>query len=746
MAAPRSRLGGERWSNMGLNLVIAILLTVLFAEWMWPLLALTETYTVYPFLLFFSAVLLVALLRLRRFLSILLLSLLLLFLLHQLYFSGPFLSLHWLAVLLQKILTSLPALIGWEWHQLAVEVRTFFFFILLWLIAISLYQNVFVRGRILFFVVMTVGYMGVLDTFTPYDARLAVLRSMVTGLALLALVQFSQLAPKASRGEVRKSKSRSWMWGIASFSFILCAVGIAYAAPKTGPTWPDPVPFIKSYATGGDMQVGKKVGYGQSDEVLGGPFMPDDTVVFEAITDRLTYWRGEAKDVYTGRGWEKSRGTEWLFPFDKFTEARPIMEASFIGPETDTEPVQATVRFVDRPLAQIFYPGDPMNIEVLTRQAVDVVGAWEQESGRLLVYRSENQRQQVGLAGYQLESMLPVYSVSALKGANLSQVPHEIMEHYTQLPDSLPERVADLAREIVEGKDTLYDQVKAIESYFRMNGYRYETEDVPVPEEGQDYVDQFLFETKRGYCDNFSTAMVVMLRTLDIPARWVKGFTGGQVIERNQGLLRVEVENNNAHSWVEVYFPEVGWVPFEPTPSFQNPFQFERDDLPSEHTSSTDQEEDPETSLEEQLPPEVQEPSFPAWDTINSGSHRKIKGMLIGAGLVLALAVMIRLLLWRRLILLWASRRYRGGDNGQRLVQAYHFLIRYLGRFVMPKHPAQTLREYMHSLESKIDVDKLEPLTQWYEETLYGKRRSSSSRLNQMYRLWLDVIRQLRKK
>ena len=300
---------------MGLNLVIAILLTVLFAEWMWPLLALTETYTVYPFLLFFSAVLLVALLRLRRFLSILLLSLLLLFLLHQLYFSGPFLSLHWLAVLLQKILTSLPALIGWEWHQLAVEVRTFFFFILLWLIAISLYQNVFVRGRILFFVVMTVGYMGVLDTFTPYDARLAVLRSMVTGLALLALVQFSQLAPKASRGEVRKSKSRSWMWGIASFSFILCAVGIAYAAPKTGPTWPDPVPFIKSYATGGDTQVGKKVGYGQSDEVLGGPFMPDDTVVFEAITDRLTYWRGEAKRCVYGTGMGKKQGNRMAFPF-----------------------------------------------------------------------------------------------------------------------------------------------------------------------------------------------------------------------------------------------------------------------------------------------------------------------------------------------------------------------------------------------------------------------------------------------
>src|SRR5699024_5636170 len=98
---------------------------------------------------------------------------------------------------------------------------------------------------------------------------------------------------------------------------------------------------------------------------------------------------------------------------------------------------------------------------------------------------------------------------------------------------------------------------------------------IPYPEAEQDYVDQFLFDTQLGYCDNYSTSMVVMLRTLNIPARWVKGFTGGQQIDdtlanANDSHHVYTITNANAHSWVEVYFPNIGWVPFEPTQGFSN--------------------------------------------------------------------------------------------------------------------------------------------------------------------------------
>ena len=85
--------------------------------------------------------------------------------------------------------------------------------------------------------------------------------------------------------------------------------------------------------------------------------------------------------------------------------------------------------------------------------------------------------------------------------------------------------------------------------------FSYHTQDVAVPEPNQDYVDQFLFETKRGYCDNFSSAMAVLLRSAGIPARWVKGYTSGEYKGAGDHNGHIyEVTNNNAHSWVEVYF------------------------------------------------------------------------------------------------------------------------------------------------------------------------------------------------
>ena len=84
----------------------------------------------------------------------------------------------------------------------------------------------------------------------------------------------------------------------------------------------------------------------------------------------------------------------------------------------------------------------------------------------------------------------------------------------------------------------------------------------------EDYVDQFLFDTKRGYCDNFSTSMVVMLRSIDIPARWVKGFAPGEYQLDDEGERVYQITNNEAHSWVEAYMPGIGWMPFEPTIGF----------------------------------------------------------------------------------------------------------------------------------------------------------------------------------
>lgn len=101
----------------------------------------------------------------------------------------------------------------------------------------------------------------------------------------------------------------------------------------------------------------------------------------------------------------------------------------------------------------------------------------------------------------------------------------------------------------------------------------YQTTDIPVPGPNEDYVDQFLFQTHRGYCNNFSSALAVMLRTLGVPTRWVTGYAVSAGTETAPGHSdEYMVTNDDAHAWVEVYFPDYGWIPFDPTPNFQIPF------------------------------------------------------------------------------------------------------------------------------------------------------------------------------
>jgi hypothetical protein len=88
----------------------------------------------------------------------------------------------------------------------------------------------------------------------------------------------------------------------------------------------------------------------------------------------------------------------------------------------------------------------------------------------------------------------------------------------------------------------------------------------PPQAPGTDAVDQFLFIDQRGVCEQYVSAMVIMLRHLGVPSRLVSGFGSGQY---NQITGYYEVRANDAHSWVEVYFPEIGWVPFDPTPGWE---------------------------------------------------------------------------------------------------------------------------------------------------------------------------------
>ncbi|HYH81832.1 MAG TPA: transglutaminaseTgpA domain-containing protein [Longimicrobium sp.] len=133
------------------------------------------------------------------------------------------------------------------------------------------------------------------------------------------------------------------------------------------------------------------------------------------------------------------------------------------------------------------------------------------------------------------------------------------MRAYLQLPPLDP-RVRRLADSLTAGRATRIDQVRAVEAWLRT--FRY-TLDLPSGREDAS-IEGFLFRRREGHCEYFSTAMAVLLRARGIPTRNVNGFLGG---EWNTGAGYLAVTGNQAHSWVEVWFPGWGWVPFDPTPA-----------------------------------------------------------------------------------------------------------------------------------------------------------------------------------
>ena len=145
----------------------------------------------------------------------------------------------------------------------------------------------------------------------------------------------------------------------------------------------------------------------------------------------------------------------------------------------------------------------------------------------------------------------------------------EWLQPYTFLPQRgyrtqfVEQEIHNLAVKIVTnaGATTPYDKAAAIEAYLRNPSNFTYSLDAKTPD-GVDPMEYFLFQSKKGYCEFFATAMGDMLRSLGIPSRLVNGFGPGTFdAQTNQFVVRGE----DAHTWVEVYFPKYGWIPFEPT-------------------------------------------------------------------------------------------------------------------------------------------------------------------------------------
>jgi transglutaminase-like putative cysteine protease len=166
--------------------------------------------------------------------------------------------------------------------------------------------------------------------------------------------------------------------------------------------------------------------------------------------------------------------------------------------------------------------------------------------------------------GYEVVSDTAVPSADQLRRAS-RVLPPEMRLLYLRLPQKFNPTIAELARQVAGSVDNPYDRAVALQNYLR-NNYGYSLN--PSSIESSDPIGSFLFKSKQGYCEYFAAAMVLMLRTLGVPARYVNGFQTGTYNRLGKDFV---VRARDAHSWAEVYFPGYGWMTFDPTPPDPNP-------------------------------------------------------------------------------------------------------------------------------------------------------------------------------
>lgn len=262
-----------------------------------------------------------------------------------------------------------------------------------------------------------------------------------------------------------------------------------------------------------------------------------DEVFFTVRADRPTYWRLTALDDFDGQLWT----------IDK--------EFAVASRRLTSEPIDE-----DRRLRQTF---DIVGMDDLwvpaAFEAKELVESserlrWDGSTATLITDREAG-----GTAGmtYTVESATPTFAPEELRWAEGSQ-PAEISDRL-QLPPSFPEEARALAAEVVSEEHSRYDQALLLQNWFRRE-FRYST-DIESGHSDRALMD--FLEERVGYCEQFAGAYAAMARSIGIPARVAVGFTPGE-LDPTTG--RYVVRGRHAHAWPEVWFPEAGWVPFEPTP------------------------------------------------------------------------------------------------------------------------------------------------------------------------------------
>lgn len=478
-----------------------------------------------------------------------------------------------------------------------------------------------------------------------------------------------------------------------------------------------------------------------------GEWVSNDAEALTVAAPRGLYLRTATYDVYNGRGWERSEG-----PKRQVAPGDPLFAGSTPERPSEAYEVETITISMHQTLGRnLFTAGSP--IAVFAPIVIH-------ESGGQPVLGGVEAANPVGEGeGYQLAVALSRANEAQLGTAG-TEYPDVVRDLY--LDDSrVTDRVRALAQDVVDAAEATnpYEQAKALAAFLQRDpSFTYRTV-AAVPEPGVDLVDFFLFDPesdRSGFCQYYASAMVMMARSLGLPARVAVGFAPGERTDADPETDTFLVRESNAHAWAEVFFPGYGWQIFEATKSI-NPGFARATGNPSTVTP-------PRTGvdplLEFELDPALRRNirALPSVDFIDGAidaanpdaptdqESARTGNVLLVAALILGAAAFI----WLRMRHL--QRRWRLLPAGDR---AWQRLTVAAGRAGVGPRPSETIYEYSGWLEEQLP-SHVEPIRTvadgkvWQAYSGQRMTRIASSRLEEAWAklrlplVWLAIRRWLR--
>lgn len=311
---------------------------------------------------------------------------------------------------------------------------------------------------------------------------------------------------------------------------------------------------------------------------LGGAISLNSTPMMEGRAPKARYWTAVVYDKYNSRGWENSDAV--AIPMR--VPEKALVEVGY----TALEPVTQTVK-VFYPTSQLFGIPQPVawNRPVIAQVNRDPKVSAPSTAAPLALSMANSAIPTRANDEYTVLSMVSKADNKALRKAG-TDYPDWVKERYLGLPKDFPPRIRTLADRVVRvaNAENDFDRATALETYLRQFTYN---EYIPAPPPDRDVVDYFLFTGRQGYCNYYASAMATMLRSLGIPARIASGYSRGEYdSDRDVYLLR----ESDSHTWVEVFFPNYGWIEFEPTASQPLLERIEGVDSPDDSAGNSDAE------------------------------------------------------------------------------------------------------------------------------------------------------------